>query len=139
MNLQSAIDAALAELRAEAESRMTSTCTVMRPGGTTTDADGYEVPEWAPVHTDLPCRLGGADQGGSGTRTTSIGGAEVQLASRVLSVPADTTGLTDGDLVEMTGGENTGLVLRVLEVAFQDQATARRLPVVETQRPEEWA
>jgi hypothetical protein len=55
-----------------------------------------------------------------------------------LSVPADTSGLLDGDLVEMTGGENAGLVLRVLEVAFQDQATARRLPVVEVQRPEEW-
>jgi hypothetical protein len=110
----------------------------MRPGGTTTDADGFEVPGWTTVHTDLPCRLGGADRGGSGTRATTVGGVDVQLATRVLSVPADTTGLLDGDLVEMTGGENAGLVLRVLEVAFQDQATARRLPVVEVQRPEEW-
>lgn len=129
-------------LREYAEWRMdeSSTCAVLRPtGGTTTGAAGYEVPEWATVHAALPCRLGGADRGGSGTRTTTIGGVEVQLASRVLSVPADTAGLLDGDLVEMTSGENAGLVLRVLEVAGQDQATAKRLPVVETQRPEEWA
>lgn len=138
MTLQSAIDAELPYLRAEAEARMLSTATVRRSGAMVV-VDGIESPGWADVVTDVPFRLGGADRGGAGTRTVTIGETEVQLAVRTGSFPAGTTGLQDGDLIEITAGENAGLVLRIVEAAWQDQATARRVPVVEEQRPEEWA
>lgn len=123
--------------RRAAEARMTSRCAVRR-GGAMVVTDGIEAPGWADILTDLPCRLGGSERGGSGTRTTTVGQSEVQLAVRVLHVPAGTTGVSDGDLVEITSGENAGLVIEVVEAAWQDQATALRLPVVEAQRPEEW-
>lgn len=125
--------------RGRAESRMLSTVTVRRPNGTTTDADGFEQNAWLDVHTELPFRLGGADQGGAGTRTVTVGGIEVQVAVRTGSFPADTTGLEDGDLVEVTAGENAGTVWQIVEADFQDQATARRVPLVNTTRPAEWA
>jgi hypothetical protein len=125
-------------MRALAESRMLSTAAVMRQTGTTKDADGFTVPEWATVYIG-PFRLGGANAGSSGYRTVTVGAQEMQLAIRVGHFPADTAGLTDGDLIEVTAWENAGLVLRIVEASSADQQTALRLPVVETQRPEEWA
>lgn len=140
MTLQSAIEAELPFLRAEAEARMTSRVTVMRStGGTTTGSDGFQVPEWATVATDLPFRLGGSPQGSSGYRTLTVGSAEVQVPVRIGHFPASTTGLADNDLILVTAGENAGIVLRIVEADWQDQATARRVPVVGTERPEEWA
>lgn len=119
---------------------MTSTAAVMRDtGATTTDGNGYVVPVWATVYASVPFRLGGAFQGGSGTRTVRVGTTEMQLALRVASFPVGTDLLQDGDLIEVTAGENVGLVLQVGEAAWQDQATARRVPVMQVQRPEEWA
>ncbi len=117
---------------------MTSRAKVRRHTGTTTGASGFDVDTYTITHPDLPFRLGGADQGGSGTRTIRVGEAEVQLAVRVGHFPAATTGLTDGDLIEVTAGENAGAVLRIVEASWQDQSTARRVPVVEEQRPGEW-
>lgn len=117
---------------------MLSRGTIKRRGGTTKDADGFDVPAWTTVYTDLPIRVGGADRGGSTSRSVSVGGVDLQLAVRVASVPHDTTGLRDGDVIEVTSGEFTGF-LRVVEASWQDQATARRLPVVETQEPEGWS
>jgi hypothetical protein len=139
MTLQAAIDSELSFLRAEAESRMTSTVAVMRKtGGTTTDANGYEVPEWATVYAASPFRLGGANAGSAGTRTVTVGSTEMQLAVRTGHFPATAVLLADGDLIEITSGENAGLVLQIIEADWQDQATARRVPVVSTKRPEEW-
>lgn len=140
MSLYAAIASELSGLRAEAESRMVSRATVRRrTGDTIVNPDGYEVEEWAIVHEGLACRLGGSERGGSSTRTVRVGDSEVQVAVRVAHFPADTSGLSDGDLVEITSGENAGVVLRLVESAWQDQATARRVPVVETTRPAEWA
>lgn len=135
MTLQSAIEAELPNLRREAESRMTSRATVRRkvPGGST-DADGFPVDGWDVVYASLPFRLGG----GQRSRTRRVGDSEVEVAVRVAHFPASTDTLRDGDLIEATSGENAGLVLQVVEVSWQDQATARRVPVVETQRPTEW-
>lgn len=117
---------------------MTSTATIRRKtGGTTTDADGYKVPEWADVHVAISCRIG-SDKGSSATRTVSTPGGDVQVATRTLSLPASTTNLADGDLVEVTAGELAGSVWRVVEADFADQQTARRCPVVATERPSEW-
>jgi hypothetical protein len=137
--LSEAIARVLPELRAEAEARMTSRCTIRRTSGaTTTNPDGFEVPAWTDVLIDVPFRLGGSG-GASASRRVTIGESEVELAVRVGHFPADTEGLADSDLIEVTEGENAGVVLRIVEASWQDQATARRVPVVEVTRPEEWA
>ena len=138
MTVQAGIDAELPFLRAEALSRMTSHATIKRQSGTTTDVNGFEVPGWTTLYTALPMRLGGSDRGGAGTRSATAGGVEVQLAVRVASFPHDTTGLRDGDVVEVTSGENVGTFVRIVEAAWQDQATARRVPVIETTEPAGW-
>ena len=118
---------------------MTSRCTVRRKTGGTTVEDGFTVPEWADVYTDLPLRLGGSPQGSSGYRSVTPGSADLQVPLRVAHFPASTTDLADDDLVLITEGENAGLVLRVIEADWQDQATARRVPVIGTEPPEEWS
>lgn len=134
------LESALAGGRTAALARMTSTAAIMRDTGTTTtDGNGYVVPVWATVYASIAFRLGGAYQGGSGSRTVRVGTTDMQLALRVGHLPVDTDLLQDGDLIEVTAGECAGLVLKIAEAAFQDQATARRVPVMEIQRPEEWA
>lgn len=126
--------------RAAAEARMTSRCTIRRKtSATTTDpGTGFQVPVWDAIHTALPLRLASdADAGQS--RRIETAGVEFQVAMRVAHLPASTSDLRDNDLIEVTSGENAGMVLRVIEAGWQDQATARRVPVVATNRPEEWS
>lgn len=140
MSLQAAIEQALPALRAEAESRMTSRVTVRRlTGDKTQDADGFDVPEWEDVHTDLPfrCDSGGSSDGGS--RSVTIGGVTFENATGVGHFPAATTDLADDDLLEVTSGEWAGDVFRIVAAVRYDQKTARRLPIVEAKRPKEWA
>lgn len=119
---------------------MDSTVTVRRRGAkqAQNEETGDQEYAWTDIYTG-PFRLGGADRGGSGTRTLNVGGVELQVATRVGHFPADTTGLADGDLIDVTAGENAGVVLRIVEADWQDQSTARRVPVVSTDRPTEWA
>lgn len=129
----------LPELRREAESRMTSRATVKRPGGPPVVVDGLEVDGWLTQHADLPGRIA-ASRGGAGqSRKITVGQTEVQVAVREWHCPASTSGLRDGDVIEVTAGENAGVFLRVVEGSWQDQATARRVPVVEIQQPEGWS
>lgn len=140
MSLQAAIEAALPALQVEAESRMTSTVTIRRepaPGTPPVIVGGFEVPAWTVVDTGVPFRLGGSSGAGAYRRVT-VGSSEVDVATRIASLPASQTDLKDGDYLDVTAGESVGLVLRVVEATWQDQATARRVPVVEVQRPEEW-
>lgn len=112
-----------------------------RTGFTTQDEDtGLEVPIWDVIYTDLPFRLGGAQTSLASTHshTLDLGGVNVQLASRMGHMPAATTNLADDDYIEVTGGENAGLCLSIVEATWQDQATARRVPVKEEIRPSEW-
>jgi hypothetical protein len=97
--------------------------------------DGLEVPKWAVVHQLLAGRLDGSD----GTRTITVGQTEVQVAVRVWKCPANTSDLIEGDVIQITAGENAGIFLRVVEAAWEDQAIQRRVPVVETQEPEGWS
>lgn len=117
---------------------MTSRATAKREGDPTT-VDGLEVPSWTVVVADLHGRLAGSSGGAAQTRTVTIGQTDVQLAVREWHCPASTTGLRDGDIIEVIAGDNAGVFLRVVESAFQDQATARRVPVVEIQEPEGWS
>lgn len=136
--LQPAIDAALPMLRAEAEARMTSRCAIRRKTDQTTVVDGFEVPVWDTTHAALPLRLVSEGSGTTQSRRVETAGVEYELAMRTAHFPASTSNLRDGDLLEITSGENTGLVLRIVEADWSDQTTARRVPVVATQRPEEW-
>lgn len=140
MSIHDAIGGELSFLRQQAESRMVSRCAVMRKTGDTfKDADGFTVAVWATVHLDLPIRLSGVARGAASSRTVDVGGARVQIPVRVAHLPHDTADLADGDLIEIYAGENAGLVLQVVEATWQDQATARRIPVTGTERPEEWS
>jgi hypothetical protein len=124
--------AAVAAGRRAAEARMTSRVTIRRTAAATI-VDGYEVPGWSTVDVAVPFRL----QGGS-TKTVTVGGVEFQEATAIGHLPAGTD-LADGDLLEITVGEWVGSVFRVVEAVKGDQQTARRVPVVEVQRPEEWS
>ena len=124
--------------RAAAEARMTSRCTIRRKTDQTTVVDGFEVPVWDTTYTALPLRLVSDSTGTTQSRRVETAGVEYELAMRTAHFPASTSNLRDGDLLEVTSGENTGLVLRIVEADWSDQTTARRVPVVATQRPEEW-
>lgn len=123
----------LARGRSMAQARMTSVCTIRRQGGTTTDPDGFKVPGWTSVHTDLPCRI----KGGA-SRTVTIGGVEFQEATAEAHLPASTLDLADNDVLDLTAGEWAGSAFRVVEAVKGDQQTARRVPVVEVERLAVW-
>jgi hypothetical protein len=127
------LDAALTPGRRAAESRMTSTATVRRKSGTTTNADGFKVPAWVDVHTDLPFRLVP-----KGQHQVTIGGVSFSAATARGDMPWDTADLADDDLIEITAGEWVGEVLRLIEAVKGDQQTARRVPVESVARLSEW-
>lgn len=132
MTLQSAIEAALPTLRAEAEARMTSTATIGHKSGTST-SDGLKKPSWA-KSTGVPIRLGGTSDA---SRTVDLDGAPVSVPVRVASFPVGTA-LEDGWVVEITSGDNAGRFYRVVEAGGKDHATALRVQVVGTERPDGW-
>lgn len=117
---------------------MTSRVTIRRPGASTTDGNDYEVPSWSVVAADLPCRVSGVAGSASPTHRVTVGAADVEIAARVLHLPAGTTGITDGDYVDVTTGELSGRAFRIVEATLADQQTAVRVPLLEVQRPEEW-
>ena len=132
-------DAAVSMGRAAAEARMTSRCTIRRKTDQTTTVDGFEVPVWDTTYTALPLRLVSESTGTTQSRRVETAGVEYELAMRTAHFPASTSNLRDGDLIDVTAGENAGMVLRIVEADWSDQTTARRVPVVATQRPEEWS
>lgn len=133
------VEAALPEFRALAESRMTSRVTIRRGGVMVVNPDtGLEEPGWADVHVDVPFRLDGGSSGDGGSRTVTIGGTEFEQATAVGHLPANTADLEDNDLILVTAGEWSGSVWQIVEAVKKDQATARRVPIVETTAPTEW-
>lgn len=113
--------------RAAAERRMTSTVTIRRPG--TRDPSTFS--EGASTVYSGPCRLAGSSGGLNASRSETVGGTEFQIATRTLHLPAGTAGLKDADVATIDEGECAGLVLRLLDVTPQDQATALRIACVE--------
>lgn len=115
---------------------MTSMATVKREGEPVT-VDGLQVPGWVVV-ASVRCWV---DNNGpsSGTRTVTRGSVEVQVATRVLKVPHDTTGLRDGDVVAVSGGACDGRFFQIVEATVADQKKQQELPVVEVQQPEGWS
>lgn len=102
------------------------------------ESTGLESTEWATVYVDLPFRLDGGTSGDGGSRGVTVGGVTYEEATGVGHFPAPSPLLTDGDLVLLTEGEWTGDVFRIVAAIRYDQKTARRLPIVEEARPEEW-
>ena len=129
----------LAEHRADAEERMTSRVAVMRKTGAKVqdEGSGREVPEWATVESDLPFRSDAAGEAGS-SRAVRVGGIEWMDATGVGHMPATFQDLADGDLLVVLTGEWPGEVFRVVKAVRYDQKTARRVPIAQHQRPEEW-
>lgn len=117
---------------------MSSTCTVRRMTGRTgqDESTGEEVPEWDVIYAG-PFRLG-TSTGNSPTRTEDVSGVEVQRALNTAHFPVSASAIADGDLIDVTAGENAGAVLRIVDAAWSDQRTARRYPVESTERPGEW-
>lgn len=131
----------LAELvlrgRAEAEARMTSTCTIARRDGTTTtDPDNGKVTKnTVPVYSGK-CRV----QVRSLTaQTPNAGETQLAVTRLELHLPISTSvGLRTGDVATITAVDPVtgdpdllGRTLRI-EVPFhKDDATARRLPCTE--------
>ena len=132
MNLGYDIAQALPGLRAEAESRMTDTCTVTR-------GDGGEVldpvtDEWVPVPAVTvysgACRVKhattGAAQVGTGSQLLAVSQLE-------LHVPVTAVGIGVGDRVEITGSstraEQVGRVFTVTAEFDGSQTTALRFRV----------
>ena len=70
--------------------------------------------------------------------TVRIGEVEFEQATGIGHLRHDFADLADGDLIEVTAGEWPGMVFRVVEALRGDQQTARRFPVEETSRPQEW-
>ncbi|MCL2611951.1 MAG: DUF6093 family protein [Nocardioidaceae bacterium] len=134
--------ASLGRFRALAESRMTSRCTIRRrTGQRVPGANGIETDSWTVLYTDLPVRIGSLSMS-AGTATKiagrSLDGTEVNHSRHQASLPVTTSDIADGDLIEITDGENAGMVLRITEADWQDQATARRVPVEAVERPRGW-
>ena len=134
MTVRAAIEAELPFLRAENTAAMPSRVDIYRKtDDTTTDENGWEIPVWEVVAYDVPFRLVGGD-----TRKVTVGGVDFQEATARGDFPWDTFDLADGDLVEVVEGEWADSVFRIVEAVKGDQRTARRVPVVEVPRPEEW-
>lgn len=143
--LGESIRAALPELRAHAESRMGvdnggSNATLWRRVAREEqdESNGSEAPEWLAVHLSLPCRIG-SDRGSAPTRTINTPGGEMQVGARTAHFPVDTYDLADGDLIEIIAGRLIDTVWQIAEADDADQQTARRVPVVAVDRPEEWS
>lgn len=131
------LESALAAGRAAALARMASRGKTRRRTDFTTNGEGVKVAVWTVIHTDIPVRIGGTANAAS-SRVEQVAGLDVSQSRRVANLPHTTTDLVDGDYLEITSGELLGAVFRLGEVDWQDQATARRVPVVAVPRPIEW-
>ena len=129
---------ALPLLRAEALARMTSRARVRRKTGQSPTVNGFHVTDWTVVVVNTPFRLGGAIVGNASSTTQEIGTVGIEAAIRVGHFPHTLNTLQDGDFVELLTGENIGRVFEIVDTVWQDQATARRVRLVEVPRPEGW-
>lgn len=144
MTLQSAVEAALPELRAEAEARMTLALAAFSPNGSTTDDDGYKVPAFAPEgHTIGRAQGGTQATSDAATRYLRIGDTERPVLAGGLHIPIAAPVPIAGEqrgqgweyvVTEIGASDDPALLGRrylVVGVPAKSHATARRLDVVE--------
>lgn len=129
---------------------MPSRCVIRRRDGSrTTGSDGFEVEGWEVLYTDHPMRLRDVSTGTGGNAPRVAGrsqqGVEVNHARHIASlyafdaVTGNRIDLADGDYIEITDGENVGVIIRVVESDWADTKTARRVPVEAAERPRGWS
>lgn len=128
------VEAELPTWRAEAESRMTSTCEATTPGEQVWNPTaGVYIDQGPVVHYTGPCRL----RMGNPAPQNADAGETTWAADRgVLSLPISdpsSANVLDGMTVTITANPNdpamVGLELTVLAPHYQTDSTARRLPV----------
>lgn len=138
------LDASVAAGRAMAESLMTLTLTPYKPGGRTTDANGYEAQSYV-AQTAHPGKVQGGAQAGKDTPTryVRIGGVERPVLSAGLHIPigapvpvaSEQRGIgTEYVVTAVNGLADVDLLNRrylVVGVPAKSFATARRLDVVQ--------
>jgi hypothetical protein len=134
--------AALARGRAWAEARMGavnggSDARVWRKSGLTA-RDQVSLREhqgFDQVGTDLvPVRVAGTAANSAPYRTLQPGVSQEQ-AARVIHFSAAFSDLCDGDVVELVAGQGAGTFWSLVDITWQDQATARRIPAVQIDPP----
>lgn len=129
--------------RLAAEAQMTLTLAAYSPNGTTTDADGYEVPAFTAEGSTFGKVQGGSLAGAdTATRFVVVGGVEKPVLAAGLHIPVGATVPLPGRsgagweyLVTAVGPSDDPALLGrrylVVEVPAESFATARRLHVVE--------
>ena len=130
-------------MRARAQALMADTFTAYAPNGTTTDADGFEVPAYASQGSTKGKVQGPSSQAtDTATQTATVGGVERPVIAGGLHIPVSAPSPAAGP--EGVGWEyvctavgalsDTSLVgrrWRVVNAPAKTHATARRLDVVE--------
>lgn len=121
-------------------SNLGSDVTLKRKSGNNTqnETTGVEAQSWTLV-VATPARLAamGAARG-AGAKSLRPGGVVWEQADRTMHLPATVADLVTGDVVEITAGQSVGTFWRVLEATWHDQMTARRVPVLQIDRPKDW-
>lgn len=133
----------LDDFRAEAESLFLDTFAAFSPNGTTTDADGFEVPAYADEGS-TPGKVQGQSSQASDTysRTVTVGGVERQVLQGGLHIPLSAPVPAAGDrgigweyVCTAVGPATDPALLNrrylVVSTPAKSYATARRLDVVE--------
>jgi hypothetical protein len=137
MSLADDVTFALPGFRATAESLMLDTFAAYSPGGTTTDADGYEIPGFTDEGSTPGKVSGRSRDSDTNTRTVTVGGVERVVVDGGLHIPLSAPVPAIGWEYQMvTAGPSTDPALvgrrwRVVDVPAKSYATARRLDVVE--------
>lgn len=123
--LNDGIAAALPELRAHAESRMTRTCLVRAVTGVDVDPEtGADVPSYGPTLYEGPCRLRDRQYGST---ALDLSGTAPATRSRLeLHVPFGSPRIPVGAVVSFEDGTPD---YRVTDTADGDDVTARRYPL----------
>lgn len=117
----------LAELRAEAESRMSATVVVKRPGPPVENPDGSITPSWTAVDSGKG-RISGDRPYES---SPDAGGHTFTVQRYVLSKPVGTGPYIVGDIAQVTVEPNNpllvGAVFRIAGPDERSQQTAQRM------------
>lgn len=136
VNLGADIAAALPELREQAESRMTASCTITRPGDEVVWNPETLQNENVPVTVYAGrCRVRAA---GQQDRAENVVDQSFMASQYILSLPVvGSEGVRRDDTVTVTGCPEdaalVGDVFRVVAESAGSQMTARRLTVTRTQ------
>jgi len=130
VSLGQAITGALPLLQSEAESRMTDTCTIRRPGAPTFNSTtGAYTASSTTVYTGK-CRVRTRSLGFLRERAAESGEEQTVLWRYMVSVPVSVTDLTVLDEITIdtsTDPALVGVLMRVRVVSLVTDATARKM------------